>query len=155
MIGIVIVAHAPLASALAAAAAHVYSCAPERAEAQVEVFDVPPDADRAAALAHARTLVQAVDGGSGVLVLTDITGATPANIATQLVEPGRVALLAGVSLPMLLRALCYRDGRLSDTVDKAFAGGTQGVVQVSSTPPQSQQLRSGTGLDPTRLHDQQ
>jgi len=154
MIGLVLIAHAPLASALAASATHIYTCAPERAEAQVQVFDVLPDEDVTATLAHARSLVDAADAGSGVLVLTDVFGATPGNVASQLVEPGRVAVIAGVNLPMLLRALCYRDGRLADTVDKALAGGTQGVMQMSSTPQQNQGLRSGAGIDPARLQDQ-
>ena len=155
VIGLVLIAHAPLASALAASASHVYTCAPERAEAQVQVFDVLPDQDVSAAIAHARALVAAADAGSGVLVLTDVFGATPGNLASQLAEPGRVAVIAGVNLPMLLRALCYRDGGLAETVDKALAGGTQGVVQVSTTPPQNQGLRSGAGVDPARFQDQQ
>jgi PTS system ascorbate-specific IIA component len=155
MIGIVLIAHAPLASALASAASHVYTCAPERAEAQLRLVDVPADVDPAAALAQARALVREADDGHGVLVLTDVFGATPSNIAAQLAEPGQVAVIAGVSLPMLLRALCYRDGRLADTVDKALAGGAQGVVQVSSTPPQTQRPRGAPGIDPARLHDQQ
>ena len=155
MIGLVLIAHAPLASALASSAVHVYTCAPERAEAQVRTYDVLPDADMTAAVAHAHALVKAADTGAGVLVLTDVFGATPGNIAAQLADSGRVAVIAGVNLPMLLRALCYRDGRLADTVDKALAGGTQGVVQVSSTPPQNQQLRTGATSDPARLHHQQ
>lgn len=154
MIGIVLIAHAPLASALAAAAAHVYTCAPERAEAHVRTYDVPADVDPADALAQARALVKDADAGHGVVVLTDVFGATPSNIAAQLTEPGQVAVVAGVSLPMLLRALCYRDGRLADTVDKALAGGAQGVLQVSSTPPQTQRPRGVPGIDPARLHDQ-
>jgi PTS system ascorbate-specific IIA component len=155
VIGIVLVAHAPLASALAAAAAHVYTCAPDVAEAQLQVFDVAADTDVAAAVARARQLVAAADAGRGVLVLTDAAGATPGNVAARLVEPGRVAVIAGVNLPMLLRALCYREGTLAETVDKALAGGTLGVVQVSTTPPQNQGQRSGAGIDPARLHDQQ
>jgi PTS system mannose-specific IIA component len=155
VIGIVLIAHAPLASALAASAVHVYTCAPDVAEAQLQVFDVPPDADIAGAVAQARALVAAADAGSGVLVLTDAVGATPGNVAAQLAESGRVAVVAGVNLPMLLRALCYREGRLAETVDKALAGGMQGVVHLSTTPPQNQLNRSGTGLDPARLHDQQ
>jgi len=155
VIGIVLIAHAPLASALAASAAHVYTCAPAVAEAQLEVFDVPADADVAGAVAHARLLVARADTGSGVLVLTDALGATPGNVAAKLVESGRVAVVAGVSLPMLLRALCYRDGTLAATVAKAMEGGVHGVTQPTTTPPQNQANRSGTGLDPARLHDQQ
>lgn len=154
MIGVLLIAHAPLASALAGAARHVYACAPERAEAQVRVLDVAPDADVAATIAAARALIAAIDGGTGVLVLTDALGATPGNVAAQLVQGERVAVLAGVNLPMLLRALCYRDGSLADTAAKALAGGTDGIQQVSGTPVQNQGFRL-QGHDLARLHHQQ
>lgn len=155
MIGILLVAHAPLAAALAAAAAHVYACAPERAGAQLRVFDVQPDSDTQANVAAARALLREIDTGSGVLVLTDAFGASPGNVATQLAEPGRVAVIAGVNLPMLLRALCYRDGTLAEATDKALAGGAQGVMQVASTAVQHQGLRPTQGDDLARLHHQQ
>ena len=155
MIGLLLIAHAPLASALAAAARHVYTCSPEAAESRLRVFDVPADADPAQAVAHARALLREVDAGQGVLVLTDAFGATPANIAAQLAERDRVAVITGANLPMLLRALCYRQGTLADTADKALAGGTQGVVRVAASVPQNQVQRAGTHRDPARLHDQQ
>ena len=155
MIGLLLIAHAPLASALAAAARHVYTCSPEAAESRLRVFDVPADADPVQAIAHARALLREVDAGEGVLVLTDAFGATPANIAAQLAERDRVAVITGANLPMLLRALCYRQGTLADTADKALAGGTQGVVRVAASVPQNQVQRAGTHRDPTRLHDQQ
>jgi PTS system mannose-specific IIA component len=155
MVGILLIAHAPLAAALAAAAAHVYACAPERAGAQLRVFDVQPDSDTPANVAHARALARELDTGSGVLVLTDTFGASPGNVATQLAEPGRVAVIAGVNLPMLLRALCYRDGTLAEATEKALAGGTQGVMQVASTSVQHQGLRPTQGDDLARVHDQQ
>ena len=155
MIGLLLIAHAPLASALAAAARHVYTCSPEAAESRLRVFDVPADADPAQAVAHARALLREVDAGQGVLVLTDAFGATPANIAAQLAERDRVAVITGANLPMLLRALCYRQGTLADTADKALAGGTQGVVRVAASVPQNQMQRVGTQHDPARLHDQQ
>ncbi len=154
MIGILIIAHAPLASALASAAAHVYACAPERAGAQMRVFDVAPDADIAASVSRAQALVREIDNGPGVLVLTDAFGATPGNVASQLAETGRVAVIAGANLPMLLRALCYRDGQLAETVDKAVAGGTQGVMQVASTSVQNQGSRP-QGNDLAQLQNQQ
>lgn len=155
MIGVLVIAHAPLAGALTQAAAHVYTCAPERAARQLRAFDVAADADPEQALAQARALAAEIDDGDGVLVLTDVFGATPANIAGRLLAPGRVAVIAGANLPMLLRALCYRDGSLAEIVDKALAGGAQGVLQVASTPPQVQGRRSGATSDPARLHDQQ
>ena len=158
MIGLLIVAHTPLASAFAAGASHVYSCAPERAESQVRVLDVVPDADVNATIERARQLVAEVDSGAGVLVLVDVFGATPGNVAARLAEPGRVAVVAGLNLPMLLRALCYRDGKLADTVEKALAGGAQGVLQVAATPPlqnQASDQRGPQGDDLAQPHHQQ
>lgn len=154
MIGIVLIAHQPLASALASSAVRIYECAPDVASTQLAVLDVVPGVDLQASVAQARTLVSSVDRGHGVLVLTDAFGATPGNVATQLAEAGRVAVVAGVNLPMLLRTLCYRDGTLAATVEKALSGGTQGVMQLAATPVQNQQNRSH-GHDSARLHDQQ
>jgi mannose PTS system EIIA component len=154
MVGILLIAHAPLAAALAAAAAHVYACAPERAGAQLRVFDVEPDSDPEANIGRARSLAGEVDSGGGVLVLTDAFGASPGNVASQLAEPGRIAVIAGVNLPMLLRALCYRDGTLAEAAEKALAGGTQGVMQVASTSVQHQGVHP-KGDDLARLHHQQ
>ena len=142
MIGVLIVAHAPLASALAQCASHVYACDPARAENKLRALDVPAGADVTATVAQARALLAQLDDGAGVLVLTDVFGATPGNIAAQLSNPPRVSVIAGVNLPMLLRALCYRDGALADTVEKALAGGTQGVMQVVSTPVPNQGSRA-------------
>jgi PTS system mannose-specific IIA component len=155
VIGILLIAHAPLASALAAAAAHVYACAPDRAAAHLRVLDIVPDTDTGANVEQARALLREVDTGSGVLVLTDAFGASPGNAATLLAEPGRVAVIAGVNLPMLLRALCYREGSLAATAEKALAGGAQGVMQVASTAVQHQGIRAAQGDDRARLHDQQ
>lgn len=138
MIGVLLIAHEPLASALAAAAAHVYTCAPGRAAVQLRVLDVPANVDAEAIDAQARALVAPIDGGGGVLVLTDAFGATPGNVASRLASPGRVAVVAGVNLPMLLRVLCYREATLSELVDKALAGGAQGILAVASAAPQGE-----------------
>jgi PTS system mannose-specific IIA component len=155
MVGILLIAHAPLAGALAAAAAHVYVCEPQRASAQLRTFDVLPDSDTDANVARARSLLAEIDSGSGVLVLADAFGASPGNVAARLAEAGRVVVIAGVNLPMLLRALCYRDGTLAEAAEKALAGGTQGVLQVASTAVQHQGARPAQGDDLARFHDQQ
>ena len=130
MVGILVIAHAPLASALSKCAEHVYACEPN-ARRELRALDVEGSADLANTVAQARELVQQVDRGEGVLILTDAFGATPGNVAAQLAESERVAVLAGVNLPMLLRAVCYRGGRLEEVAEKALVGGQQGMLQVS------------------------
>ena len=132
MVGIVVIAHAPLASALSKCAEHVYSCEPN-ARRQVRALDVDSGADLTQTVVQARDLVREVDHGDGVLILTDAFGATPGNVASQLAESNHVTVIAGVNLPMLLRAVCYRSERLDDVAEKALAGGRQGVLQID--PP--------------------
>lgn len=78
-------------------------------------------------------LIRYVDRGAGVLVLTDIYGATPSNVAARLLKPGHVEGIAGVNLPMLIRALTYREEPLATVVAKALSGGTEGVTRMQ--PP--------------------
>ncbi len=137
LVGLVVVAHAPFAASLFACAAHVYACDPVRCA----IVDVLPDADVAAEVRRARQAVDDVDGGAGVLVLCDLFGATPGNIAAQMAESGRVEVVAGVNLPMLLRVLCYRHGTtLADMPEKALSGGASGIMKIASTSPQNQRL---------------
>jgi PTS system ascorbate-specific IIA component len=75
-------------------------------------------------------------------------------VAARLAESGRVVVVAGVNLPMLLRAVCYRGDSLADVAEKALAGGQQGMVQVAATPVQNQGLKP-QGNDYQRLHSQQ
>ena len=154
MIGVLIIAHAPLASAMAAAASHVYTCMPDRASVQLRTLDVGPSDSVPGSEALARALIAEIDRGEGVLVMTDAFGATPGNVASALAEPGRVAVIAGVNLPMLLRVVCYREAVLAEITEKALAGGTQGVMQVAATPVQNQGFVPGAN-DHARIHHQQ
>jgi PTS system ascorbate-specific IIA component len=81
-------------------------------------------------LAQAINVVNQLDQGDGVLVLSDLYGATPSNLACKLLIPGRVEGVAGVNLPMLVRALTYRNDPLRVVVGKAMSGGVEGVVQM-------------------------
>jgi PTS system ascorbate-specific IIA component len=76
------------------------------------------------------------------LVLTDIFGATPCNVAQKLVNGVSARLITGVNLPMLLRAVSYRHESLEALVSRAMVGGSQGVMQVATTAPQNQARRS-------------
>lgn len=123
---ILLIAHAPLAHALRECAMHVF---PDCGDA-VHALDVAPDADPEATLAQAQALlVDALE--RPVLVLVDLFGATPSNIAQRLQESRpSVCLVTGVNLPMLLRAVTYRAEALDSLVQRAVVGGTQGVMQV-------------------------
>jgi PTS system mannose-specific IIA component len=151
-VGLVVIAHAPFGRALFDCAQHVFTCSPERCA----IVDVVADADVAADVGRARAAVAEVDRGTGVLVLTDLFGATPGNIAAQLAVPGRVEVVAGVNLPMLLRVLCYRQGTtLADMPEKALAGGVSGIIKIASTSPQNQRLFPHDPNDgPAGLQDQ-
>jgi PTS system ascorbate-specific IIA component len=128
MIGILIVAHGAFGEALIHSASHVLGKRPLRVrQVGLTVHDDPE-----AILPQARNLVRELDEGDGVLVLTDIYGATPGNIALRLLVPGRIEGVSGVNLPMLIRALTYREHGLATAVEKALSGGTEGVVHMTT-----------------------
>jgi PTS system ascorbate-specific IIA component len=134
MAGILIIAHAPLSTALRDCIAHVYGGLPAR----IGVIDVSPDCDPAEVVAFAYSEIERLKEENGALVLTDMFGATPSNIAARLATLPQVRVLAGVNLPMLLRAVCYRATPLDTLVDKALSGATKGVQTIvpgSPAPP--------------------
>jgi len=141
MNAILIIAHAPLAHALRTCALHVFpDCG-----ADLAAIDVQPNLPPEETLAMARIAMdQLVRPGetSGVLVLTDIFGATPSNVAQKLVDGATSRLITGVNLPMLLRSVSYRNEPLEALVSRAVVGGTQGVMQVAITAPQNQARRT-------------
>ncbi|MBA4257293.1 MAG: PTS fructose transporter subunit IIA [Polaromonas sp.] len=137
MNGILVIAHAPLASALRQCVLHVF---PDAA-ATVVALDVQPNVPPEESLQQARLMVEHM-GADTVLMLTDVFGATPCNVAQRLLDRGGARLIAGVSLPMLLRAVTYRHETLDMLVSRAMAGGTQGIIPVNVTAPQNQNRRS-------------
>ena len=144
---ILIIAHAPLATALRDCALHVYA----ECSATVMALDVQAQAQPEETLQQAQALVgDRLD--QGLLVLTDIFGATPANVAQKVVGSRHAKLIAGANVPMLFRAVSYRHESLDDLVARALAGGTQGVMQVAITAPQIQTSRS---YDHKKYHHQQ
>jgi mannose PTS system EIIA component len=138
---ILIIAHAPLASALRACALHVF---PDCGE-HVAALDVPPNMPPSESLAQASAMLR--QQGADALLLTDVFGATPSNIAKQLTDGVHTRLLTGVNLPMLLRAVTYRHEALDVLVQRALAGGSQGVMQVAVTAPQNQTLKNHDSND--------
>jgi mannose PTS system EIIA component len=141
MNGILIIAHAPLAHALRSCAVHVFpDC-----EAVLAAIDVQPNLPPEETLAMARIAMEQLTRSGrhrGVLVLTDMFGATPSNVAQKLVDGVSSRLITGVNLPMLLRAVSYRHEPIEALVSRAVVGGTQGVMQVAVTAPQNQPRRT-------------
>lgn len=126
MIGILIITHGTLGESLIHCASHVLNKRPLR----LKQLGVTAQDDPMMLLPQARTLIKELDGGEGVLILSDMYGGTPSNIAAKLVTPGKIEAVAGVSLPMLIRVLTYRDRDLQTIVTKAISGGCEGVMRV-------------------------
>ena len=126
MIGILIIAHGTLGESLIHCASHVLNKRPPR----LKQLGVTAQDDPLLLLPQARALVKELDDGSGVLIMSDMYGGSPSNIAAKLLMPGRVEGIAGVNLPMLLRALTYREKPLATLVTKAVSGGCEGVVRI-------------------------
>jgi mannose PTS system EIIA component len=150
MPGLLIIAHAPLASSLKAVAEHTFpDCG-----AQLAALDVRPDMPIDQVEAQARELLAQVRNPQA-LILTDVFGATPANVAQRIADDGsQVKVIAGVNVPMLWRTLCYAEPSLDAMVARAIAGATQGVMQVASSRPQNQTAKPG-GHGQDHRHDQQ
>lgn len=149
---LLIIAHAPMASTLKLVAAHTYADAAEH----LRVFDVPTDMPPEEIESHLRTLLPAEDDADPeALILIDVFGATPANVAQRLVDGVRIRAVAGVNVAMLWRTLSSPDGAtVGDLFDRAMKGGMQGVLPVASTRPQNQAFTPG-GHDPNQHHHQQ
>lgn len=146
MVQLVIVAHAPLASALQSVARHAY---PESAD-RVGALDVAPGDRPEDVEAHLRAMLP--DSGD-VLLLTDVFGATPCNVALRVSDGARCRVITGVNVPMVWRALCYGDAALVDLVGMAISGATHGVMQLATTRPQNQSSKGSSDAQ-VDTHDQ-
>ena len=128
MIGVLIVTHGDIGTSLLTSANQILG----GAQAQVATLSVWRADDIDDRVLRARELIEALDAGDGVLVLTDIFGATPGNVVSRLLEDGRIEGVSGASLPMLLRVLTSRNGSLAGAVQRALSGGADGVVHMNT-----------------------
>lgn len=140
--GLLIIAHAPLASALRQSVLHVF---PDDAR-HVVALDIDSNQPAEQLILAAQSAMQSLETPS-TLVLTDVFGATPCNVAQRLVDGVNTRLIAGVNLPMLLRAMTYRSEPISALVARAMTGGVQGIMQVATAAPQNQ-ARKAHDQDP-------
>jgi len=131
MPGILIVAHTPIASSMLGFIEHTYGELPVR----VTAVDIPPHEDVRMSEERVMTAATQVKSAAGILVLTDLMGATPANVASRLTKPGlldcKILVLAGINLPMLMRAISYRGDGL-----ESVAAGIGSVVTLETVGEQ-------------------
>lgn len=122
-IGLLIITHNHIGDDLIATATAMLGLCPLSTEALAVIQNADPEAS----LRKARQCVETLDQGNGVLVLTDIYGSTPSNIACQLIDGDRVQVVSGINLPMLIRILNYPQLGLPELTEKALSGGRDGV----------------------------
>ncbi|MCR5885180.1 PTS sugar transporter subunit IIA [Rhizobacter sp. J219] len=149
MPGLLIIAHAPLATSLKAVAQHTFPDCGGRLKA----LDVLPDQSVEEIEARARELLAELSEPDAV-IFTDVFGATPCNVAQRLADGLHVKVIAGVNVPMLWRSLCYADEPLDAVVARAVAGATQGVMQVATSKPQNQAYKPGANDQSKHQHQQ-
>ena len=125
-VGILLITHEGIGSALLAVATRLLRQLPLKTEA----FEVPFDADPDELLPQASAALRRVDGGQGVLVLVDLYGASPSNLAARLSRIGTpVRRVSALSLPMLLRVMNYAELDLEELPNVAAAGARNGAIQ--------------------------
>ncbi len=128
MVGILLITHNGLGDSLIDCVRHVLGVAP----AHVRALSVLAKDDPVRKEEEARALIAQLDKGKGVLLLSDVYGATPCNIAKRLCQPGRIEGVAGVNLPMLLRVASYSNKPLHELVQRALDGGRECIVTIDS-----------------------
>lgn len=129
MISLIILAQKEMGEGLLNAVEHVLGTRPSALV--VQPIDYHQSTEMLTQALAAR--IQKIDQGDGVLILADIYGSSHTNAACWLLAPGRVELVSGVNLPMLVRVLNYRNLPMSELLRKAQSGGTEGIVR--GTPP--------------------
>jgi mannose PTS system EIIA component len=128
MIGVLIVTHGEIGKSLLDSAAQILGARP----LQISTLSVWRQDDPDDLILRARELMEQIDAGDGVLILTDLFGATPGNVVSKLLDDGHVEGVSGVSLPMLLRVLTSRNGSIAAAVQRALSGGSEGLVHMNT-----------------------
>lgn len=123
-VSLLIIAHAPLGKAVLDAAIGTWGRNPLR----TAVLDVVRDSEPDLNIIQAQRLVEELDAGDGVLVLTDIYGSTPSNIACALLKLDNIRIVTGLNLPMLIKVMNYADLDLAAITEKACSGGHDGIL---------------------------
>jgi PTS system ascorbate-specific IIA component len=124
-IGLLLITHNGIGDAMLQTAIHMLGHCPLQAETIAFTTDDDPDQTQQ----QASQLVAELDSGDGVLILTDLYGSTPGNIASSLQESGRVNVLSGINLPMVIKVLNYPDMNLTEITAKAHTGAQEYIIE--------------------------
>lgn len=154
MLGLVLVTHAPLGEAIRQCVQHVMGSVPNG----FEVVDVLANDEIDTTVRRIQVAARAVQEGSGVVFLTDLFGATPSNAAVRAgVESLNLptVLVSGCNLPMVLRALGFRDLAINEVAERLVMGGRNGIVSTGASAPQRQTFNPAKNDDSARNHHQQ
>lgn len=133
MAGVLLITHYGLGQSFIECSRHFFGVEP----ANLATIAVDKDDDPDELLLYAQSLINHLDDGGGVLILTDMYGATPSNVACRLIKPGKVEALSGLNLPMLVRAICYSAQPLNVLVEKARTGAHDGILLISGGDSES------------------
>ena len=128
MISILLIPHGELGKSLIECATHVLGDKP----LFLESLSIENDCAHESMFKQISERINLLDQGDGVLILTDIFGATPCNIITKIIKPGKVSAIAGVNLPMLIRTLSYRDEPFDSLISKAIQGAQDGIIHIQA-----------------------
>lgn len=137
MIGICIIAHAPLASALKSCSQHIYSTTEDADCDSIACFDVPADLDVKAGIVHAAKLIDSLKCNDGILIFTDLLGATPSNIAHNFLDDPKVRIVTGVNLPAIITALSApKDAPVNQVMTLAEGAAHAGISSQIGREPE-------------------
>ena len=128
MIGILLVTHGELGKSLIECATHVLGDKPKF----LDSLTIEKDCAHDNMYKEISEKINLLDQGKGVLILTDIFGATPCNIITKIIKPGKVNAIAGVNLSMLIRSISYRHESFDTLIAKAIEGAQDGIIHIQS-----------------------
>ena len=128
MISILIITHGELGKSLIECATHVLGDKP----LFLESLSIENDCTHESMFRQISERINLLDQGDGVLILTDIFGATPCNIITKIIKPGKVSAIAGVNLSMLIRTISYRNESFDSLISKAIQGAQDGIIHIQA-----------------------
>jgi PTS system ascorbate-specific IIA component len=128
MISILLITHGELGKSLIECATHVLGDKP----LFLESLSIENDCTHESMFKQISERINLLDQGNGVLILTDIFGATPCNIITKIIKPGKVSAIAGVNLSMLIRTISYRNEPFDSLISKAIQGAQDGIIHIQA-----------------------